>query len=252
MHLHERWKDWTPISFIFSHSNRARKSSLSCSSPEKRKRMGKIQRGDWIILEELSIPPRIYSLCYFQHLQLVQNMVPKCQSTSETKFYCMKTRKPAISVKIKVTEKPSVEKLTKQRSIQNFGIHSSDEFFVPLQTPVKWFITWSRTHVVLQLKTDSIPPKLINPPFSSKTRSPKKNPQRKSMRRRETNGAEIQRNLRNPERSREPCNPKFELTTPAKRSWIWVPDSHPSTADKKSYCTKFHNPPFSSNIKVKK
>ena len=229
---------------------------------------------------------------------MVQNMVPKCHSTGDRKFYCTKTRKPAILVKIKATEEASVEKLTKQRSIQNFGSHSYDEFFVPLQTPVKWFMTWSRTHVVLQLKTDSIAPKLINPSrargvppplgdgcglllfaihlawavfafclnkkkllkllkkklinpfFSSKTRSPKQ-PKRtceegKSMEQR------FKRNLRNPERSREPWNSKFELTTPAKRSWIWAPDSHHSTADNKSYCTKTHNSPFSSKTKVKK
>ena len=215
---------------------------------------GKLREETEESLRNSSIPAiRNYSSCYFQHLQTVKSMVPKCHSAGgkeillhenlQTRHSCQNSGHGRRSKRGEGNE-AKVDK-------KNFGnsILPMNEFFVSLQTPVKWFInnmvpdsrrSTTETRFYCTKKTQQT--------HHSRQKQGHQNKPKKSMRRR---GNRWSRDSKE-KPSKSWAFPRT-LKFPNSNLPHLAPDSHHSTADNKSfYCTKTHNPPFSSEVEVKK
>ena len=191
---------------------------LAASSPEKTERMGKIERGDRRILEELL--NTCYSELFFVLLPTPANgpeygpQMPFCRwkeillhENLQTRHSCQNSGHGRRSKRGEGNE-AKVDK-------KNFGnsILPMNEFFVSLQTPVKWFIN-NMVPDSRRSTTESrfyCTKKTHKPTILVKNKVTKTN-QKRACEEGEIDGAEIQKkNLRNPERSREPWN--FQIRT---------------------------------------
>ena len=179
------------------------------------------KQGEWGKLREeteessrnSSIPAiRNYSSCYFQHLQTVKSMVPKCHSAGgkeillhenlQTRHSCQNSGHGRRSKRGEGNE-AKVDK-------KNFGnsILPMNEFFVSLQTPVKMVPDARRSTTETRFYCTQ---KTHKTTILVKNKVTKTN-QKRACEEGEIDGAEIQKkNLRNPERSREPWN--FQIRT---------------------------------------